>query len=594
MSLGPWQRSRPQPFGRSLHRTGDPMMERFCGMPFTGAGIRDVLRFLETRRADEPFGYLVTPNVDHVVRNWRDGGDLVRIYDDAELSLCDSRIVSLIGRLCGVRLPVVTGSDLTAILLEYLIDPYERLTIIGGSEDLIGRLARRYGLRNIVHHNPPMGFVRDPVAVLEASQFVERNPARFVFLAVGSPQQEILAQAIRERGHAHGLGLCVGASLLFLTGDLKRAPVWMQKAKLEWLFRLLQEPSRMWRRYLYEGPKILRIAADHMAQRGSEPQRPLVSVVVPTFRHEELLPRLLEHCAAQEGLNPAKVEILVVDTAPEASARGVVERVTGKSRTPIRYLHAPSAGDTATGYQVLNESQGEFIVLLDEGGTPVPAWLESLLMTQRVYGADVVLGPVRPEFEAAPRRYQASFTGFFARSSEAATGTSIEPASPLGRRRSGICIPPSFNNALLRRSLCSAHPALLARTPGPTRPEPDLLFQQLHREGERFVWCAEAVVTEWIPSELLSARALLGRQFQRGRSTVDICLQAEPTDYRAFALWLLIGLAQVIGGSLQTLLWPVSRERGFDGLCRAANGLGKLCSWPRGRVTAAIPQEQPV
>ncbi|MFZ1425809.1 MAG: hypothetical protein WAS21_03455 [Geminicoccaceae bacterium] len=118
-------------------------MERFCGMPFTGAGIRDVLRFLEARGGDEPFGYLVTPNVDHVVRNWRDGGNLVRIYDDAELSLCDSRIVSLIGRLCGVRLPVVTGSDLTAILLEYLVDPYERLTIIGGSEDLIGRLARR-------------------------------------------------------------------------------------------------------------------------------------------------------------------------------------------------------------------------------------------------------------------------------------------------------------------------------------------------------------------------------------------------------------------------------------------------------------------
>lgn len=569
-------------------------MERFCGMPFTGAGIRDVLRFLEARGGDEPFGYLVTPNVDHVVRNWRDGGNLVRIYDDAELSLCDSRIVSLIGRLCGVRLPVVTGSDLTAILLEYLVDPYERLTIIGGSEDLIGRLARRYGLRNIVHHNPPMGFIRDPLAVLEASQFIERNPARFVFLAVGSPQQEILAQAIRQRGHARGLGLCVGASLLFLTGDLKRAPVWMQKAKLEWLFRLVQEPSRMWRRYLYEGPKILRIAADYMAHRSNEPQRPLVSIVVPTFRHEELLPRLLEHCATQEGINPAKVEILVVDTAPEASARGVVDRMIGKSRTPIRYLHAPPVGDTPAGNRVLNESQGEFIALLDEGDVPVPAWLEALLMTQSVYGADVVLGPVLPEFEATPRRYQASFTDFFARASEAATGMSIEPAKPLGRRRSGIRVPPSLNNALLRRSICAANPALLATTQGPTGTGRDVLFQQLHRKGARFVWCAEAVVTEWIPSELLSAGALLRRQFHRGRSTVDICLRAEPPDNRTYALWLLIGLLQVASGSLKALLWPVSRQRGFDGLCRAASGLGKLCSVPRWRITTTLAQEQPV
>ena len=71
---------------------GGPLMERFCGMPFTGAGIRDVLRFLEARDADEPFGYLVTPNVDHVVRNWRGGGKFADAYEQADLSLCDSRI----------------------------------------------------------------------------------------------------------------------------------------------------------------------------------------------------------------------------------------------------------------------------------------------------------------------------------------------------------------------------------------------------------------------------------------------------------------------------------------------------------------------
>ena len=103
-----------------------------------------------------------------------------------------------------MKLPVVTGSDLTAILLDYLIDPGERLTIIGGSSEVVAKLARRFGLRNIRHHNPPMGFIRDPVAVLEAAQFVERNAARFVLLAVGSPQQEMLAREIKQRGQACG------------------------------------------------------------------------------------------------------------------------------------------------------------------------------------------------------------------------------------------------------------------------------------------------------------------------------------------------------------------------------------------------------
>lgn len=66
------------------------LMNRFCGMPFTGASIRDVLGYLEARSIDDPFGYIVTPNVDHVVRNWREGGQLVQIYEDADLSLCDS------------------------------------------------------------------------------------------------------------------------------------------------------------------------------------------------------------------------------------------------------------------------------------------------------------------------------------------------------------------------------------------------------------------------------------------------------------------------------------------------------------------------
>jgi exopolysaccharide biosynthesis WecB/TagA/CpsF family protein len=102
-----------------------------------------------------------------------------------------------------------------------------------------------------------MGFINDPVAVEDCLSFIESaSPFRFCFLAVGSPQQEAIAQALRARGAARGLALCIGASLNFITGLEKRAPLWMQKMALEWLYRLLQNPRRLARRYLIRGPRI--------------------------------------------------------------------------------------------------------------------------------------------------------------------------------------------------------------------------------------------------------------------------------------------------------------------------------------------------
>ena len=68
------------------------------------------------------------------------------------------------------------------------------------------------------------------------------HPARFVFLAVGSPRQERLAAAIAATGQATGTGLCIGASLDFLAGVQRRAPSWLQRAGLEWLHRLRRRP----------------------------------------------------------------------------------------------------------------------------------------------------------------------------------------------------------------------------------------------------------------------------------------------------------------------------------------------------------------
>ena len=107
--------------------------------------------------------------------------------------------------------------------------------------------------------SPRIGFENYPDSFEEALRFIEDNPARLVFLAVGSPRQEIVARALAARGIAVGTGLCVGASLEFLAGTEWRAPLLVQKAGLEWAWRLTQNPQRLWRRYLVDDPAILRL-----------------------------------------------------------------------------------------------------------------------------------------------------------------------------------------------------------------------------------------------------------------------------------------------------------------------------------------------
>jgi exopolysaccharide biosynthesis WecB/TagA/CpsF family protein len=214
---------------------------------------------LASRARDAPFAYVMTPNADNFVRISRDPA-LRAIYERALIRLLDSRVVARAARLLGLSPPAVApGSDLTAELLRHHLAPGERVTIIGLRPAYLAPLIAACGIAPPFHHDPPMGFERDPAAMRAAVEFVVAHPARFVFLAVGSPRQEMLADAIRATGRATGLGLCVGASLEFLAGASRRAPRWMQRAGLEWLHRLGADPKRLARRYLVEDPPIFRL-----------------------------------------------------------------------------------------------------------------------------------------------------------------------------------------------------------------------------------------------------------------------------------------------------------------------------------------------
>jgi exopolysaccharide biosynthesis WecB/TagA/CpsF family protein len=246
----------------------NPMSENNNSLPCAEADILPVsvqfsdYRLHEFMRVAAAFGsetyaYVVTPNVDHLIR-YCDDASFRELYRSARFVLLDSRFLSYVLRLTvGLLLPTCPGSDVTEQLFDEVIAPGDKVVVIGGTEAQAQMLAQKYHLRALQHFNPPMGFIHDPVAVEACLNFIESvSPFRFCLLAVGCPQQEMLARALELRGRARGLALCVGASINFLTGAEHRAPKWMQSAGLEWLYRLLHDPTRLAKRYLVRGPRI--------------------------------------------------------------------------------------------------------------------------------------------------------------------------------------------------------------------------------------------------------------------------------------------------------------------------------------------------
>ena len=209
-------------------------------------------------------GAVFTPNVDHVVKAERHA-DFRRAYSRADLSLADGMPLVWASRLIGSRLPEkVSGSDLAVPLMHLAAERGWRVYLLGGgpgvAEEARKSLTRDVGAVVVGTDSPVIG----PDGTDERSeQTLERLTAAnpdLVLVAFGAPKQELWIDRFAEQlGPAVAMG--VGGSLDFITGQVKRAPAWMSGAGLEWLFRLLQEPRRMWRRYLIEDPAFVLIVA---------------------------------------------------------------------------------------------------------------------------------------------------------------------------------------------------------------------------------------------------------------------------------------------------------------------------------------------
>lgn len=220
-----------------------------------------VERIIALAKMRHSAAFVATLNVDFVcnaVRGWPFGGneELWEYLRNADLVTADGMPIVLLSKLLRNPLPErVTGADMVPALCHRCAEEGLSVYVLGGDREAIDEAFRKLGLSAPNASKALIAGVDDSFVKLDEDQpeIIERiNAARpdILFVAFGNPKQELWMGRNAAKLDV-GAMIGIGGTFNFLAGRVKRAPKWMQRSGLEWIYRIIQEPGRLWRRYAY-------------------------------------------------------------------------------------------------------------------------------------------------------------------------------------------------------------------------------------------------------------------------------------------------------------------------------------------------------
>jgi len=222
------------------------------GVPFDNVTTLDAVSIIDEMIASKRPHYLATANVDFLVQSMKDV-ELRRILFNAHLVLCDGTPLIWASKLLGNPLPErVAGSDLVPFLLKHSEEKGYRPFLLGATPEVIEQAVARIkeqcpALKLAGYYSPPFNRLLEMDHDEIRRRIIDAEPD-LLFVGFGCPKQEKwINMHYRSLGVPVSVG--IGGTIDFLAGKLARAPMWMQKTGLEWLFRLAQEPRRLLSRY---------------------------------------------------------------------------------------------------------------------------------------------------------------------------------------------------------------------------------------------------------------------------------------------------------------------------------------------------------
>lgn len=207
--------------------------------------------------------YIIPINVD-VVTKIENDHELKAIVDQAEMVLVDGKPLIWISKL--YKRPVkkkVSGSDLVPALCEVAAQKGYSIFIVGGKEGIAQRaeqnLVKKYPNIQIAGtYAPPMGFEKDEKELKKMNDMLNGVKADILVACLGCPKQEKWVYDNYQKYDVI-VSICAGATVDFMAGTLKKAPKWMSEVGLEWFYRFIQEPRRMFKRYFVDDVQIFKL-----------------------------------------------------------------------------------------------------------------------------------------------------------------------------------------------------------------------------------------------------------------------------------------------------------------------------------------------
>ena len=207
--------------------------------------------------------YVVAINVD-VVMKIEEDAYLKKIVDNADMVLVDGKPLVWISKLYGKPLKAkISGSDLVPLLCEVAAEKGYRIFIIGGKDGIAEQAkekleSRLPQIKIVGTYAPPVGFEKNESELDKINQMISAVHPELMIACFGCPKQEKWIYENIEKYDAK-VSVCAGATVDFLAGRVKRAPRWMSEHGLEWFYRFLQEPKRMFGRYFVDDTKIIKL-----------------------------------------------------------------------------------------------------------------------------------------------------------------------------------------------------------------------------------------------------------------------------------------------------------------------------------------------
>ena len=195
--------------------------------------------------------YVVTPNAHHLVQLQKNA-EFRAIYRNAFLSVPDGVPLLWVAKLQNTPLKGrVNGTELLASLCAEAANNGLKVFFLGGcpgaAKLAAAKLQQKHPHLRVAFYCPPHGFEQDRAELAKINQKIKNTAPDLLFVGLGAPKQEKwMAANYQQLGVPVSIG--IGVSFELLAGVVKRAPIWMQKTGLEWLYRLLAEPRRLFKR----------------------------------------------------------------------------------------------------------------------------------------------------------------------------------------------------------------------------------------------------------------------------------------------------------------------------------------------------------